>query len=655
MGGRPNKKPTNGAPPTIGTPIIPVDGVEPTPTNPDTKRIPPIIDTPTIPVDGVVPTPIYPDPKQTPEPLFSSFPELEGREYFSQAELDEAEARVLAARKAEKDAKLKEMEEDSQKLVSSALKGGEAITDKVDIAKVSTDPNQVIDPTTGQAGDITGAVAGVATPAGAVQTPNPIQTATVGTAKSTPAVTNALSGFVGEEGGLDANALMTAIQQDPSTLAQLGLNVDQISQITQVLKPDEMVVQDEELIGGSAVDLAKVEATAQATAAQADPSNQATVKGQLDLLYQDFEASDPPPWAAGAMRSASAAMAARGLGASSMAGQAIVQAAMESALPIAMADAKTFAQFEGMNLSNRQQAAMFSAQQRADFLKLDFSQEFQSRVANASRIADVANMNFTAEQQIALENARMAQTADLANLDARNAKIMADAAAMTQIDSINLSNRQQAVVENAKSFLQMDMANLSNRQQAAMFTAQSIQQAILSDTAAENASAQFNAASENQTNQFMADMTVQVAEFNTAQANAMEQFNVSEENGISQFNAAQRAAREQFNAQNSLIIAQANTKWRQDVATIDTAAQNAANMEDARTANAFTSKTLDELWQRERDLMDYAFKASENMQSRALELVLADKQSAEMNKARKAEEQAALGSIFTQLLFGGLF
>jgi hypothetical protein len=48
-----------------------------------------------------------------------------------------------------------------------------------------------------------------------------------------------------------------------------------------------------------------------------------------------------PAWAAGAMRAATAQMAARGLGASSMAGQAIVQAAMESALPIAMADAQT--------------------------------------------------------------------------------------------------------------------------------------------------------------------------------------------------------------------------------------------------------------------------------------------------------------------------
>ena len=62
-------------------------------------------------------------------------------------------------------------------------------------------------------------------------------------------------------------------------------------------------------------------------------------------------------------------MAARGLGSSSLAGQAIViQAAMESALPIAQADARTIASFDAQNLSNRQQAAMLAAEQRAQFL-----------------------------------------------------------------------------------------------------------------------------------------------------------------------------------------------------------------------------------------------------------------------------------------------
>jgi ElaB/YqjD/DUF883 family membrane-anchored ribosome-binding protein len=66
---------------------------------------------------------------------------------------------------------------------------------------------------------------------------------------------------------------------------------------------------------------------------------EATVQGQMSKLMAQFN-DGTPAWAAGAMRAANAAMAARGLGASSMAGAAIVQAAMESSIPIAQQDAQ---------------------------------------------------------------------------------------------------------------------------------------------------------------------------------------------------------------------------------------------------------------------------------------------------------------------------
>ena len=72
----------------------------------------------------------------------------------------------------------------------------------------------------------------------------------------------------------------------------------------------------------------------------------ASVKTELDTLMQDFQGGNPPSWAAGAMRNAASAMAARGLSASSMAGMAIVQAAMGSALPIAQIDASNKQRFD---------------------------------------------------------------------------------------------------------------------------------------------------------------------------------------------------------------------------------------------------------------------------------------------------------------------
>jgi hypothetical protein len=221
--------------------------------------------------------------------------------------------------------------------------------------------------------------------------------------------------------------------------------------------------------------------TEEVQAATATPSEKATVQGQLGELMQDFEGGATPAWAAGALRNATAAMAARGLGASSMAGQALVQAAMEASLPIAQADAATFAGFETQNLSNRQQRAMLAAQQRATFIGQEFDQGFQSRVANAAKVSDIANMNFNADQQVALENSRAANTINLNNLSNKQAMVMGELSALANLDMANLSNRQQAAVQNAQTFLATDMANLNNKQQTEMFKAQSRTQSLFTD------------------------------------------------------------------------------------------------------------------------------------------------------------------------------
>jgi hypothetical protein len=274
----------------------------------------------------------------------------------------------------------------------------------------------------------------------------------------------------------------------------------------------------------------------EAKAAQGMVSEAGTVRGQLTSLMQDFEKDGTPPWASGAMRNAMSQMAARGLGASSMAGQAIVQAAMEAALPIAMQDAQTVAQFEMQNLNNEQQMTIFKTQQRI----------------------------------------------------------------------------------------------------ASLF----------SDQAAQNAALQFNAASENQTQQFFAQLQSSVAQFNAQQINAIRQFNAGEENAMEQFNTQQRNLRDQFNAQNSLIVAQANAQWRQNLELTNTAAQNEANMANARAANGFTQTALDQIWQRERDILAFAYASAESAEDRYFTLLTANQQA---SAQRAASKGAAFGKIFGTL------
>ena len=327
----------------------------------------------------------------------------------------------------------KKANEEKNKAISDmsykAVSDPKSMASTVTPVKMTEDPNEILDESKGQVGDVTTQATSTDVTASQVTPPAELTPETISASEVADKTQDELDKVTAAQGELSEDAKVTAVKGDPTKMTALGTeDIVQITDPTQVVPPPARKIEEGEMISGSAVDMAAVKEATDIQAATADPSKKATVQGQLEGLMQDFEGGATPPWAAGAMRAATAAMNARGLGASSMAGQAVVQAAMESALPIAAADAQTVAQFEAQNLSNRQQVALFAAQQRADFLKLDFNQEFQARVTNAAKISDIANMNFTAEQQVALENARMAQTVDITNLNAKNAKVMADAA-----------------------------------------------------------------------------------------------------------------------------------------------------------------------------------------------------------------------------------
>jgi len=455
--------------------------------------------------------------------------------------------------------------------------------------------------------------------------PQTAQVSTFAPSTVAPAVKAATEATTAQQGVVSQQAQVDAAQQDESAVSNLtaaqGAAVLMDNPVQRKIEADPVTGQSE-LISPAANAETASKFNEEIQAATATPTKQATVAGQLESLMADFEGGETPAWAAGSMRTAMATLSARGLGASSMAGQAVVQAAMEAALPIAQIDAQVQAQFEVQNLSNRQQRAMLAAQQRATFMGMEFDQAFQTRVANAAKISDIANMNFTAEQQVALENSRAANTMSLANLSNDQAMVMSEASALANLDMANLNNRQQAAVQNAQSFLGMEMSNLNNRQQTEMFRAQQNVQALFTDQAAENAASQFNSASENQTNQFFADLQANVSKFNADQKNAISQFDTSAVNATYQFNVAQDNAFKQFMISNSLVVAQANAKWRQTAATLNQSAANERALYVAKEQNALTQAEIDEIWQRERDEMDYVFNAYQNDQDRANNIVV---------------------------------
>ena len=510
-------------------------------------------------------------------------------------------------------------------------------------------PGQFIDPREGQLQQPTQAQTFQATTTQTL-TPEKAQADALQVEKVAPEVNKAIDANQAAQGDISNKAQVVAAQETASSVGNL-----QAAQGNAILieNPVQRQVREGELINEVANAETAKKFTEQVQAATATPSDKATVAGQLASLTATFDATNPPSWAAGAIRGVNAVMQQRGLGASSIAGQALIQAAMESALPIAQADASVQAQFETQNLSNRQQRAMLAAQQRAQFIGQEFDQAFQARVQNAAKISDIANQNFTSEQQVLLENSRLSNTVNLNNLSNRQALVIAQASALANMDMSNLTNRQQAAVQNAQSFLQMDMANLTNRQQMDVFNAQQRIQSLFTDQAAENAARQFNATSQNQVEQFFANLAATVGQANASQANAQAQFNAGELNTLQRFNSEIANQRDQFNATNQLAIAQNNAVWRRELATADTAIVNRANELNAKAVLDVSNEQYNNLWQFYADTMEWAWKSSESEFDRIRDMTVAnisaDAQKEAAARAASGQRGNAVGSLIGKL------
>tara|TARA_R100000329_G_scaffold25572_1_gene24105 strand:- start:5395 stop:7539 length:2145 start_codon:yes stop_codon:yes gene_type:complete len=541
------------------------------------------------------------------------------------------------------------IEKDMQDMAKNPTLTGEQ---KVTPTKIDVKDDQFIGKGTGQlTGDDPQATFKKADAEDDVVAPTAKKAETVDPTKSKDDVKDVTDKLDAEELDKDKINKIDAEQQTESSVSDLeaeqgkGILMDD---------PKKRTLEEGELVEAVADAEKAAQFTEEIKAAQGDPSEKSTMRYQMAQYMNDFKDGNVPAWAAGAMRSVVNQMAAQGISGSN-ATQAAMQAMLEKSIDLASIDAGTFAKFDAMNLSNRQQRAMLAAEQRAKFMGQEFDQKFQSKVINASKISDIANMNFTAEQQVALENSRIANTMNLQNLNNKQALVMAEAAALANLDIANLNNRQQAAVQNAQNFLAVDMANLNNRQQTSMFKAQASINSILSDQAATNAAKQFNASSENQMTQFYDNLSTQVKQFNTSQANAMSQFNAGQENAINQFNTQIQNQRDQFNAQNQMVIAQSNVQWRRAVATQDTAAINRANELNAQALIGMSQMAYQQIWQQYGDAMERAWKSGESELDRLTSLAQTKMElegRADMAKAeRDANNVGMIGGFLMDFLF----
>lgn len=233
----------------------------------------------------------------------------------------------------------------------------------------------------------------------------------------------------------------------------------------------------------------------QAVQAEVDPRS--LVRYQYEQLM-NFVPGEYPGWAAGAIREAEASMAARGVSASTMAGEAVSMAIMQAALPIAQQDAKLFETMTLANLTNKQQVAML----------------------RASSLAQLDIQNLTNKQQAAVLNAQKFFDMDVSNLNNSQQAAMVNMQAITQT---LLSD--QAALNAAKQF------NAANQQQHDQFFTN-----LASTISTQNAQMQTSMA------QFNAQQADALAQFNSQLATTRDQFNISNQLVIDQSNTAWRRA-----------------------------------------------------------------------------------------------------------------
>ena len=195
--------------------------------------------------------------------------------------------------------------------------------------------------------------------------------------------------------------------------------------------------------------------------AQGTVEAKATVQGQIATLMDQFNNGSTPVWAAGAMRAANAAMASRGLGGSSMASSAIIQATMEAAIPIAQQDAQTFNNMGLTNLANRQQVALTNAAAQQNLELANLSNRQQTELQNSANAFSLQSQSLSNSQAVVLANAQIAAAAQNKNLDVRTQTALVNAARFAEVNNINLSNRQQANLQRSSENLQVDLTNLS--------------------------------------------------------------------------------------------------------------------------------------------------------------------------------------------------
>ena len=294
--------------------------------------------------------------------------------------------------------------------------------------------------------------------------------------------------------------------------------------------------------------------TQAAQAAQGTITSDATVKGQLQSLQNEVQTAlatgNPlPVWARGAAKATEAALANRGLSASSMAAEALAEGIMNAAIPIAKADADSYKQMIFQNLSNNQQAAITNA--RA-YLQVDMS-------------------NLSNKQQANLADINTKQNFLLSDQAAANAAAQFNASTQNEVNQFYEKLSVSIKDQNAN---RVDAMNKFAEAERTKINAANAQNQIAVNEA--------NAKREDVINRFNAQLKNQREQFNVQNQREIDQSNVVWRRAVNTANTAAVNAANQADAQNLLnlsnwALSSLWQQWRDEASWVNTSSENTQN------------------------------------------------------------------------------
>ena len=265
---------------------------------------------------------------------------------------------------------------------------------------------------------------------------------------------------------------------------------------------------------------------------------EALVSTQIEGLLEGMEKGEPPAWARPAVAAVNQMLAQRGLSASTVGRDALFNAIIQSAMPIAQSNAQAIQASVAQSKNIEAQEAAQNAQMAQETAMQNASVAFQMDMAN-----------FNAQQQAAVTNAKFFQTVALTETNNRQQAAVQNAVITSQENIAEADMQTRARINNANAFLKMDMANLNNEQQAKMVEAQIENERILSNQSAENLMKQFNITEQNKVDMFMTNIQKETEMANAAAANDMSRFNIAQENAAEARRVDRDVDVEKFNAQ----------------------------------------------------------------------------------------------------------